>query len=191
MQTATTLEVLRSAVDLLRGKGKRLALVPTMGALHEGHLTLVREARKHADAVAVSIFVNPKQFNNPDDLKKYPRSEEADAALLATVPVDAIFALENGVTASLHMDFLQRAVTRKIKIVSTMGNLVWNIVEDTVELVAGTGSVQLFTPPHRDRNHSYREEMNEFISKGRCGASVEDALSVMQLVTAGTRQRPR
>lgn len=98
--------------------------------------------------------------------------------------VDAIFALDNGATASLHMDFLQRAVTRKIKIVSTTGNLVWNIVADTVELVTGTGAVQLFTPPHRDRNHSYREEMNEFISKGRCGASVEDALSVMQLVSA-------
>ena len=98
--------------------------------------------------------------------------------------VDAIFALENGVTASLHMDFLQRAVTRKIKIVSAMGNLVWNIVEDTVELVTGTGSVQLFNPPHRDRNHSYREEMNDFISEGRCAASVSDALSVMKLVTA-------
>ncbi len=98
--------------------------------------------------------------------------------------VDAMFALENGVTASLHMDFLQRAVTRRIKVVSATGNLVWNIVEDTVELITGTGAVQLFNPPHRDRNHSYREEMSDFISQGRCAASVADALSVMKLVSA-------
>lgn len=98
--------------------------------------------------------------------------------------VDALFALGTGVTASLHMDFLQRAVTRKIKVVAAMGNLVWNIVEDRVELITGKGSEQLFTPPHRDRNHSYRQEMNDFISKGRCAASVEDALSVLKLVSA-------
>lgn len=98
--------------------------------------------------------------------------------------VDAIFALGTGVSASLHMDFLQRAVTRKIKVVTAMGNLVWNIMEDTVELITGTGSEQLFTPPHRDRNHSYRQEMSDFLSEGRCAASVEDAWSVMKLVSA-------
>jgi pantoate--beta-alanine ligase len=63
-----------------------------MGALHDGHLSLARAARRECDRVITTIFVNPKQFNNPDDLKKYPRTEEADAELLATVPVDVIFA---------------------------------------------------------------------------------------------------
>jgi pantoate--beta-alanine ligase len=92
VQTATTLQVLRSAVASLRGEGKRLALVPTMGALHEGHLTLVREARRHADAVAVSIFVNPKQFGPNEDLDAYPRRMAADAALLEAEGVELLWA---------------------------------------------------------------------------------------------------
>ena len=92
MQTATSLEVLRSAVAELRRGGKRLALVPTMGALHEGHLTLVREARRHADAVAVSIFVNPKQFGPNEDLDAYPRRMAADSALLEGEGVELLWA---------------------------------------------------------------------------------------------------
>ena len=92
MQTATTLEVLRSAVAALRAGGRTVALVPTMGALHEGHLTLVREARKHADAVAVSIFVNPKQFGPGEDLDAYPRRMAADAALLEGEGVELLWA---------------------------------------------------------------------------------------------------
>lgn len=90
--------ILRSVADLRaqarswRAAGEVIGVVPTMGALHEGHLSLARRARAECDRVITTIFVNPKQFNNPEDLKKYPRSEEADAALLATVPVDAIFA---------------------------------------------------------------------------------------------------
>ncbi len=91
MQTVTTIESLRRAVEDLRRTGT-IALVPTMGALHEGHLSLARAAKKECDRVIVTIFVNPKQFNNPDDLKKYPRTEEADAVLLRTVGVDVIFA---------------------------------------------------------------------------------------------------
>jgi pantoate--beta-alanine ligase len=75
-----------------KAAGGVVGVVPTMGALHEGHLSLVRAAKAECDRVIVTIFVNPRQFNNPDDLKKYPRTEEADAALLATVGVDAIFA---------------------------------------------------------------------------------------------------
>ena len=92
VQTATTLEVLRSAVAVLRREGKRIALVPTMGALHEGHLALVREARRHADAVVVSIFVNPKQFGPNEDLGAYPRRMAADAALLEGEAVELLWA---------------------------------------------------------------------------------------------------
>jgi len=72
--------------------GQIVGVVPTMGALHEGHLSLVQAARAECDRVIVTIFVNPRQFNNPADLAKYPRTEEADAALLAPQAPDAIFA---------------------------------------------------------------------------------------------------
>lgn len=83
---------IRALVDEWKASGARVGVVPTMGALHEGHLSLARQARAECDRVVVTIFVNPKQFNNAQDLEKYPRTEDADAALLAGVPVDAIFA---------------------------------------------------------------------------------------------------
>ena len=82
---------LRAATAALRAGGKRLALVPTMGALHDGHLSLVRAAKEGADRVVVTIFVNPRQFNNPEDFARYPRTEQADAAILAPYGVDALF----------------------------------------------------------------------------------------------------
>ncbi|WP_374436981.1 pantoate--beta-alanine ligase [Tabrizicola sp.] len=87
-----TVAELRALARGWKAKGDTVGVVPTMGALHDGHLSLARRARQECQRVITTIFVNPKQFNNPEDLKKYPRSEEADAALLATVPVDAIFA---------------------------------------------------------------------------------------------------
>jgi pantoate--beta-alanine ligase len=87
-----TVADLRALARAWRAKGETIGVVPTMGALHDGHLSLARRARAECDRVVTTIFVNPRQFNNPEDLKKYPRSEAADAALLATVPVDAIFA---------------------------------------------------------------------------------------------------
>lgn len=74
-----------------RKEGKTLGFVPTMGALHAGHMSLVKAARDANDLVAVSVFVNPTQFNNPDDLRTYPRTEEADLALLEAAGVDAAF----------------------------------------------------------------------------------------------------
>ena len=87
-----TVEALRAHTRAWRAAGQTIGVVPTMGALHDGHLSLARAARRDCDRVITTIFVNPMQFNNPDDLLKYPRTEEADAALLATVPVDLIFA---------------------------------------------------------------------------------------------------
>ena len=91
MQTVSQLDPLRDAVTALKGDGP-LALVPTMGALHEGHLTLVREAKKHAAHVAVSIFVNPRQFGPNEDLDKYPRQLAADSALLEAEGVSLLWA---------------------------------------------------------------------------------------------------
>lgn len=71
--------------------GEVVGVVPTMGALHDGHLSLVAAAKQACDRVIVTIFVNPKQFNNPDDLENYPRTEEDDAAKLARFGIDAVY----------------------------------------------------------------------------------------------------
>ncbi len=92
MQTIIDVDSLRDAVSGLRASKKRIALVPTMGALHEGHLTLVREARRHADAVVVSIFVNPRQFGANEDLAAYPRQLANDADMLRSEAVELLWA---------------------------------------------------------------------------------------------------
>jgi pantoate--beta-alanine ligase len=87
-----TLSPLRKAIAALRKKRKTIALVPTMGALHDGHFSLVRHAMKRADAVAVSIFVNPKQFAPTEDFGSYPRNFTHDVAALSNLGVDLIWA---------------------------------------------------------------------------------------------------
>ena len=87
----TTAAELRAYAEQARGTGRRLGLVPTMGALHEGHLQLVRAAASHCDEVIASVFVNPTQFNNPDDLRLYPRLPEQDAAALEPAGCTVLF----------------------------------------------------------------------------------------------------
>lgn len=107
----TQQKALHLAIETLKNQGKTIGLVPTMGALHKGHLSLIKKAIEENDTVVVSIFVNPTQFNNPTDLQRYPRTLDADTALIATVDKNVIvFAPEvtdiygNDVAAQ-HFDF--------------------------------------------------------------------------------------
>jgi pantoate--beta-alanine ligase len=91
VQTIRAVEQLKAAVNALRTAGKTIAFVPTMGALHAGHLSLIAEGKRRADAVIASIFVNPKQFGEGEDFGRYPRQEEADAAMLANTGCDLLW----------------------------------------------------------------------------------------------------
>ena len=91
MEIIKSVKKLREITAQARDKGLSIGLVPTMGALHDGHISLVDRARSENDIVVVSVFVNPTQFNNPDDLRTYPRTEEADCRRLADARVDYAF----------------------------------------------------------------------------------------------------
>ncbi|MDN3683845.1 pantoate--beta-alanine ligase [Vibrio sinaloensis] len=91
MQTFAEIAALREQIKQYKRDGRTVAFVPTMGNLHEGHLTLVRKAREHADVVVVSIFVNPMQFERADDLNNYPRTLEDDLAKLNGEAVEVVF----------------------------------------------------------------------------------------------------
>ena len=91
MKIITKVDELKNAVKAYRHEGKTIGLVPTMGALHGGHKSLVDSARRENDVVVVSVFLNPTQFNNKEDLRTYPRTAEADAALLEGCGVDIAF----------------------------------------------------------------------------------------------------
>jgi pantoate--beta-alanine ligase len=92
LRTVRTVPALRRAVAALRARGETIALVPTMGALHAGHLSLVRLAQRRADRVIVSIFVNPAQFAPNEDLNTYPRTVAADLAALRKIKTDLVWA---------------------------------------------------------------------------------------------------
>jgi pantoate--beta-alanine ligase len=92
MRTVRTVSELRAALAAPRRRDERIGLVPTMGAFHAGHLSLMRRARAECDQVVVSLFVNPTQFNESGDLDAYPRDEQRDATLAAELGVDLLFA---------------------------------------------------------------------------------------------------
>ncbi|MDY6297978.1 MAG: pantoate--beta-alanine ligase [Alloprevotella sp.] len=92
MQLVKTIAALEAALASARAEGRQVGLVPTMGALHEGHASLVRRSVEENDLTVVSVFVNPTQFNDPKDLDTYPRTPEADARLLESFGADIMFA---------------------------------------------------------------------------------------------------
>ena len=94
IEICRTIEEIRALVRQVRTSGKRVGCVPTMGALHEGHLSLIDECRRHCDFVVVTIFVNPTQFGPNEDLGKYPRTFEEDRSLCEQRQADAIFSPE-------------------------------------------------------------------------------------------------
>ena len=92
MRTIRTVAEMRAWLGNARAEGRTVGLVPTMGAFHAGHHSLMRAAREEQDSVVVSLFVNPAQFNDPHDLAAYPRTEANDAAEAAELGVDVLFA---------------------------------------------------------------------------------------------------
>ncbi len=90
-QIIRTLKELREIVAGWKAKGETVGVVPTMGALHQGHLSLVRAAKSECDRAIVTIFINPKQFNNPEDYENYPRTEEEDARKLISLRADVVY----------------------------------------------------------------------------------------------------
>ncbi|MDQ9127773.1 pantoate--beta-alanine ligase [Serratia fonticola] len=112
-----TLPLLRQQLRRWRQEGKRVALVPTMGNLHEGHMTLVEEARARADVVVVSIFVNPLQFERADDLERYPRTLQEDCEKLNRRNVELIFA---PAPAEIYPKGLEEHTSVDVPVISTM-----------------------------------------------------------------------
>src|SRR5205809_3350989 len=107
MQTILEPRTMQAWADATRARGERIALVPTMGALHEGHVALIAEARRRAKRVVVSVFVNPIQFDRRDDFERYPRTLDDDLRICATAGVDAVYAPS---AAAMYAEGFQTAV---------------------------------------------------------------------------------
>ena len=140
-----TLPLLRQQIRRLRMEGKRVALVPTMGNLHDGHMKLVDEAKARADVVVVSIFVNPMQFDRPEDLARYPRTLQEDCEKLNKRKVDLVFApsvkeiYPNGTETNTYVDVpglstMLEGVSRPghFRGVSTIVSKLFNLVQPDI-----------------------------------------------------------
>ncbi|HEY2375746.1 MAG TPA: pantoate--beta-alanine ligase [Gemmatimonadaceae bacterium] len=144
MRIIREIAVLRGALEASRATGARIGLVPTMGAFHEGHLSLMRRARIDTDVVVVSLFVNPTQFNDPADLEAYPRDEARDAAIAQSAGVDYVFApnademYQHDASTSVIVEGLSEPLEGEsrgpghLKGVATVVSKLFNIVQPTV-----------------------------------------------------------
>ena len=145
MQTFTAISAIREQIKAFKREGRNIAFVPTMGNLHEGHLTLVRKAREYADIVVVSIFVNPMQFERSDDLNSYPRTLEDDLNKLVGEKVDVVFTptpdiiYPEGLDKQTHVDVpglstMLEGASRPghFRGVTTVVNKLFNIIQPNV-----------------------------------------------------------
>ena len=145
MQTFTAISAIREQIKAFKREGRSIAFVPTMGNLHEGHLTLVRKAREYADIVVVSIFVNPMQFERSDDLNSYPRTLEDDLNKLVGEKVDVVFTptpdiiYPEGLDKQTHVDVpglstMLEGASRPghFRGVTTVVNKLFNIIQPNV-----------------------------------------------------------
>jgi pantoate--beta-alanine ligase len=144
MQTVETIAALRSTLAEHRRAGRTIGFVPTMGALHEGHLALIRRARAKVDVVVVSIFVNPIQFNDQRDLAAYPRDMDRDTAAVHSVRTDVLFAptVEEMYPAGFQTEVRVREVSKPLEGasrgtahfdgVATVVSKLFNIVQPTL-----------------------------------------------------------
>jgi pantoate--beta-alanine ligase len=140
MRIIETVEQMRSACREMKRSGKRLGFVPTMGALHAGHMSLVRAARQQCQAVAVSIFVNPTQFGPNEDFSKYPRTFDRDRQMLEAEKVDVIFApsaeemYPPGAKTFVHVEEMSKKLCGRSRLghfrgVTTVVNKLFNVVQ--------------------------------------------------------------
>ncbi|KEY91228.1 pantothenate synthetase [Candidatus Photodesmus blepharus] len=143
MQVFAAILALRNRIRQLKREDRKIALVPTMGNLHKGHLALIREAHKHADIVIVSIFVNPIQFESADDLSNYPRTLEDDLNKLSLEAVDLVFTptaeaiYPEGLDARVFItvpEYIFEGVSRRIHFrgVATIVAKLFNIIQPDV-----------------------------------------------------------
>jgi len=154
MQLCSTIAEMRSAVGALKAKGLKLGFVPTMGALHQGHFSLVRAAKKTCDAVAVSIFVNPTQFGPNEDFSRYPRTFDRDRELLEQEGVDLLFAPATdemypaGATTYVTVEGLSEKLDGKsrpghFRGVSTVVSKLFHIIEPNVAFFGQKDAAQV------------------------------------------------
>ncbi|MFT4927031.1 MAG: pantoate--beta-alanine ligase [Phenylobacterium sp.] len=161
MQTVREIPELRAQLKQWRMAGERIAFVPTMGNLHQGHLSLFEEAKKRADKVVVSIFVNPMQFDNPDDLNAYPKTIEQDSIKLQEMQTDLLFLpsretiypknLNNQTIVEvpdLSDQFCGDSRPGHFRGVTTVVNKLFNLVEPDVAIFGQKDYQQLFIIRH-------------------------------------------
>lgn len=143
MKLISNISALKNKIREIKRQGKSIGFVPTMGALHEGHISLMRQARKDNDVVIVSIFVNPMQFGPKEDYKKYPRTIQADMKLMAPAGVDIVFTPQakdifpDGFRAYVDMSGLTNVMCGKsrpghFRGVLTVVNKLFNLVEPNI-----------------------------------------------------------